>query len=131
MWVWAYLLFSLMTAVCLMQGVTPYATYSLAAITLIVLIRLCFVDQNNRPRKGHYTMPWVPILPAIGIFFNFTLCAGLDGTTWTYFGVFLALGIVIYFTYGLWHSNLEADNVTRGLDEVSLISVMNRRDSFE
>ena len=76
-------------------------------------------------------MPWVPILPAIGIQFNFLLCTGLDGTTWAYFGVFLALGLVIYFSYGLWHSNLEADNVTRGLEEVSLITVANRRDSFD
>jgi len=113
-YVWAYLVFSFLTALCLMQQFHVYATYTLGAITLIILVRLCLVEQRNRPRRGHYTMPWVPILPAIGIFFNFTLCCGLDGTTWTYFMIFLLIGIVIYFSYGLWHSNLEADNVTRG-----------------
>ena len=72
-------------------------------------------------------MPWVPILPALGIFFNFMLCTGLDGTTWAYFGVFLALGLVIYFSYGLWNSNLEVENVTRGFDEVSLVTINNFR----
>ena len=66
-------------------------------------------------------MPWVPILPASGIFFNFLLASSLDGLTWIYFGIFLAFGLVIYFAYGLWNSNLEAENVTRGEFEVSLI----------
>ena len=44
MWVWAYLVFSFMTALCLMNEVQPYATYSLAAITGLILIRLCFVE---------------------------------------------------------------------------------------
>ena len=70
-------------------------------------------------------MPWVPILPAAGIFFNFMLCCGLDGTTWLYFAIFLAFGLLIYFTYGLWHSKLEADNVYRGQEEVSLVNSFN------
>lgn len=67
-------------------------------------------------------MPWVPVLPAIGIFFNFCLCCGLDGLTWAYFGGFLALGILIYFSYGLWNSALEAETVTRGQFEISFIT---------
>jgi len=59
-------------------------------------------------------MPLVPILPCFGIFFNFMLATGLDGLTWAYFGVFLLIGLIIYFSYGMWHSNLEAENVTRG-----------------
>ena len=65
-------------------------------------------------------MPWVPFLPAIGIFFNFMLCTGLDGLTWAYFGVFVAIGIIIYFSYGLWHSNLEIEMITRGEMEMSI-----------
>ena len=67
-------------------------------------------------------MPFVPILPSVGIFFNFMLASGLDGTTWLYYGIFLAIGIAIYFIYGLWHSNLEADTACRGEFEVSLVS---------
>ena len=93
----------------------------MGVITFLILIRLCLAEQKNRPRRGHYTMPWVPILPAIGIFFNFTLCCGLDALTWLYFGIFLAIGVLIYFSYGLYHSKLELDNVTRGEFEESLI----------
>ena len=67
-------------------------------------------------------MPLVPILPAIGIFFNFMLAAGLDGLTWAYFGIFLLIGLIIYFSYSMWHSKLEVETITQGKFEVSLIS---------
>jgi len=121
LWVWAYLVISFLTALSIMKEWPEYSVYALSALTLIVLVKLCFVPQNNKPRRGHYTMPLVPILPAFGIFFNFMLACSLDGLTWSYFGIFLACGVLIYFSYGMWHSHLEPDNVTRGQFEVSLV----------
>ena len=66
-------------------------------------------------------MPFVPLLPAIGIQFNFILAAGLDGLTWTYFLVFVAIGLVIYFSYSIRHSHLETTNVLRGKMETSIV----------
>ena len=114
-----------MTALCLMKELSLYLTGGFAAFTIVILIRLCFVPQNNRPRKGHYSMPWVPILPAFGIFFNFTLACSLDGTTWMLFGIFLAIGLVVYFSYGIWNSKLEADNVMRDEFEHSIVTEYN------
>ena len=100
-YVWAFLLFSFLTAICLMRQLSMYATFALGTITILILVRLFFFEQKNKPRRGHYTMPWVPLLPAIGIFFNFTLCCGLDGLTWAYFGAFLLIGLILYFSYGM------------------------------
>ena len=66
-------------------------------------------------------MPMVPVLPAFGIFFNFMLACGLDLMTWVYFGIWLAVGLIIYFGYGISHSNLDVEMITRGEFEVSLI----------
>ena len=52
-------------------------------------------------------MPLVPLLPSIGIFINFTLACGLGATTWFFFGIFFAFGLLIYFCYGINHSKLE------------------------
>lgn len=52
-------------------------------------------------------MPFVPILPSLGIFFNFTLAVHLDWAIWFFFGIFLAVGLVIYACYGLHNSKLE------------------------
>ena len=123
MYVWLFLVVSFLTAlVAVKYRHVTWALSLLGTLSILTLIRLCFVKQTNRPRRGHYTMPFVPVLPAIGIFFNFVLACGLDGTTWGLFGAFLAIGIVIYFSYGMWHSNLEPGNVTRGQLEMSLVS---------
>ena len=66
-------------------------------------------------------MPFVPVLPAISIQFNFILCAGLDGLTWAYYLVFVVIGLVIYFGYSIRHSNLEPSNVLRGKLETSIV----------
>lgn len=66
-------------------------------------------------------MPFVPLLPAIGIQFNFILAAGLDGLTWAYFLGFVLLGLVIYFSYSIRHSHLEPNNILRGKMEVSIV----------
>ena len=67
-------------------------------------------------------MPMVPFLPCLGIMFNFLLAGGLDLLTWTLYLVFLATGIIFYFTYSMHHSKLEAGTVTRGFVETSIVS---------
>ena len=59
-------------------------------------------------------MPMVPVLPAFGIFFNFMLACGLDLITWVYFAIWLGVGLIIYFAYGISHSNLDVEMITRG-----------------
>ena len=128
-YVWLFLVVTYLTAlVAVKYRHVTWAVSILGSLSVLTLVRLCFVEQTNKPRRGHYTMPLVPVLPAVGIFFNFILACGLDGTTWGLFGAFLAIGIVIYFSYGMWHSNLEPGNVTRGQLEMSLVSGAN--DSF-
>lgn len=43
-YIWAYLLFSFLTAFCLMNKANLYATLTFAAVMLIILIRLCFAE---------------------------------------------------------------------------------------
>ena len=95
--------------------------YILAGLTLALLLRIMCAPQPNQPRSGHYKMPFVPLLPAIGIQFNFILAAGLDGLTWTYYLVFVAIGLIIYFSYSIRHSHLEPTNVLRGKMETSIV----------
>ena len=59
-------------------------------------------------------MPGVPTLPALGILFNFCLACTLDMTSWIYYGVFTVFGLLLYFSYSLSHSHLEAQTVMDG-----------------
>ena len=52
-------------------------------------------------------MPFMPVLPCAGILFNFVLVCQLDSITWVYFGSMMAVGILIYCTYGFRNSKMQ------------------------
>ena len=63
--------------------------------------------RRTRPdlERG-YRVPFVPVFPIIGIALCIYLMVDLTGTTWMRFVGWMALGLVIYFLYGIRHSRL-------------------------
>ena len=76
--------------------------FVLVALGIIVLRR----TDPDRPRP--FRTPWVPVLPLISVGFCLYLMAFLPVLTWVRFGVWLAIGAVIYFSYGIRHSRVRA-----------------------
>jgi APA family basic amino acid/polyamine antiporter len=74
--------------------------FILVSIGVIVLRRI----DPDRPRP--FRVPWVPITPVISVVACFYLMYKLPGITWIRFGVWLAVGLVLYFLYGAKHSRL-------------------------
>ena len=74
--------------------------FVLVALGIIVLRR----TDPDRPRP--FRTPWVPFLPLVSVAFCIYLMAALPVLTWIRFGVWLAIGAVIYFTYGIRHSRV-------------------------
>jgi APA family basic amino acid/polyamine antiporter len=48
----------------------------------------------------------VPLVPILGVLVCFGMMYFLDAMTWMRLGVWLLLGLVIYFTYSRHHSHL-------------------------
>jgi APA family basic amino acid/polyamine antiporter len=48
-------------------------------------------------------------VPALGAFFCLGMIAHLPKTSWIRFGLWLAVGLVVYALYGYRHSHLRAD----------------------
>jgi len=61
-------------------------------------------------------MPFVPLLPCLGIIGNHALCGAFDGQTFVNYFIFTIIGIVIYLVYGLHNSELEgkSNNFSEG-----------------
>jgi len=74
--------------------------FILVSIGVIVLRR----TDPDRPRP--FRVPWVPITPMISVVACFYLMYKLPGITWIRFGIWLLVGLVIYFLYGSRHSRL-------------------------
>ncbi|HXI19483.1 MAG TPA: amino acid permease, partial [Gemmatimonadales bacterium] len=74
--------------------------FILVSVGVILLRR----EEPDRPRP--FRVPWVPITPLISVVACFYLMYHLPGITWIRFGIWLLVGLVIYFLYGARHSRL-------------------------
>jgi basic amino acid/polyamine antiporter, APA family len=53
-----------------------------------------------------FRTPWVPFVPIMGIIVSLGLMGGLKAVTWIRLIVWLVIGLVIYFTYSVRHSQV-------------------------
>jgi APA family basic amino acid/polyamine antiporter len=58
--------------------------------------------QPERPRG--FEVPFVPLFPIISVVLCVALMSGLLVITWVRFFVWMAIGLVIYFSYSRRHS---------------------------
>ncbi len=81
--------------------------------TLFAFILVCIgililrVREPGRQRK--FRVPLVPLTPLLGIMSCAILMAGLPKLTWIRFVLWLAVGLVIYFLYGIRRSRLTGE----------------------
>ncbi|XP_017329610.1 cationic amino acid transporter 2 isoform X2 [Ictalurus punctatus] len=103
--------------VCVMSALTthygqailalePWVLGVLAASFLIFFICIVLVfRQPQTSKKVSFMVPLLPFLPILSIFVNVYLMVQLSGDTWIRFSVWMAVGFLIYFGYGMWHSS--------------------------
>jgi APA family basic amino acid/polyamine antiporter len=72
--------------------------FTIICISVIVLRKTR--PDIHRPFKA----PWVPFIPLMGALICFAQMVVLAGETWLWFILWLALGVLVYFSYGMWHS---------------------------
>ncbi|XP_033899562.3 cationic amino acid transporter 4-like [Acipenser ruthenus] len=51
-----------------------------------------------------FQVPLVPLIPGLSILMNVFLMLKLSAMTWIRFSVWLLVGLLVYFCYGIWHS---------------------------
>src|SRR6266403_1581962 len=78
--------------------------------TLFAFVIVCaavWILRIRRPDlERPFRTPWVPFVPIMGIIVSLGLMAGLNGVTWLRLIVWLIIGLIIYFTYGVKHSKV-------------------------
>ncbi|HEY1273303.1 MAG TPA: amino acid permease [Thermoleophilaceae bacterium] len=73
---------------------------------LIVNIAVIWLRRTKPEMERGFRVPFVPVFPMIGAALCIYLMTKLPGETWLRFGVWLALGLVLYAAYGFRHSKL-------------------------
>jgi basic amino acid/polyamine antiporter, APA family len=77
---------------------------------ILVMLGIIVLRRTDPARHRPFRMPWVPLLPLVGIAICLLLMVNLPRQTWILFGVWLAIGLVIYFAYGRRHSRLNTNS---------------------
>src|SRR5580658_11063606 len=86
--------------------------------TLFAFVLVClgvWILRRVDPKQHRpFRTPWVPVVPILGVIFCVFLMARLPMITWIRFFVWLVIGLVIYFTYGRYHSRVDRDATVAG-----------------
>lgn len=103
-------------ASALLAGVFPIKAVAdltnigiLAAFVVVCLAVIVFrYKKPDAPRT--FRLPLMPLVPAFGVLSSAFLMLQLHWETWLRFGVWLVIGLAIYFGYGRRHSLMNPDS---------------------
>jgi APA family basic amino acid/polyamine antiporter len=78
----------------------------LAFVIVCIAVLMLRRTDPNQPRP--FRTPWVPVVPILGVIFNGYMMYRLGWINWARLIIWLAIGLVVYFTYGQKHSKVQA-----------------------
>uniref|UniRef100_A0AAV2MSF3 Cationic amino acid transporter C-terminal domain-containing protein n=1 Tax=Knipowitschia caucasica TaxID=637954 RepID=A0AAV2MSF3_KNICA len=73
------------------------------SLAFVISLALIWAHEPQRNTKT-FQVPCVPLTPGVSILVNVFLMMKLSAMTWIRFAVWIGVGIVVYFGYGIWHS---------------------------
>jgi APA family basic amino acid/polyamine antiporter len=76
---------------------------------VIVSIAVLVLRRTNPAQARPFRTPWVPLVPILGVISNGYMMYKLGWVNWARLIVWLLIGLVVYFSYGRFHSRVQAD----------------------
>ncbi|XP_015133910.2 cationic amino acid transporter 3 [Gallus gallus] len=112
-YVCASIMAALVTAICVVLTVGANALKEgsevciLGLVVLLVFLLIVTIIIWRQPQSNvrlNFKVPFLPLLPLCSIFVNILLMVQLSTGTWVRFAVWMAVGFLIYFGYGIRNS---------------------------
>ncbi|XP_033829930.1 cationic amino acid transporter 2-like [Periophthalmus magnuspinnatus] len=91
-----------------LDEISATVPWSLALVSIfvfiLVLIMFFIWRHPQNPAKATFMVPLLPALPLLSTFINVYLMVQLGADTWLRYGIWMLVGLLIYFLYGMWFS---------------------------
>jgi APA family basic amino acid/polyamine antiporter len=81
---------------------------------VLVCVGVMVLRRSDPGMTRPFRAPWVPFIPILGALVCMAMMIKLDSTTQRYFGFWMIIGLVIYFSYSRAHSRLNSNAKTPG-----------------
>ncbi|XP_014598157.1 PREDICTED: cationic amino acid transporter 4 isoform X2 [Polistes canadensis] len=78
--------------------------FALVNVIILIIGLLVIGAHRQNPSNGRFRVPMVPLIPGLSILFNVGLMFHLSLLTWLRFFVWMIVGMLIYFLYGIHYS---------------------------
>ncbi|MHA7306703.1 amino acid permease [Arthrobacter sp. TMN-49] len=110
--------------VAILAGFTPVELLSeminIGTLSAFVMVSIgILVLRHKRPDlKPAFRVPFGPVIPVLSAVLCIFLMLNLATLTWVFFAIWLAVGLVFYFSYGHWNSRLRREEAAGILQTV-------------
>uniref|UniRef100_A0A1I8PZF6 Cationic amino acid transporter C-terminal domain-containing protein n=1 Tax=Stomoxys calcitrans TaxID=35570 RepID=A0A1I8PZF6_STOCA len=121
---------------CSMDKVFEFgSTDSIIALSILgvvlILIAVIIGFQPVSTIELTFKVPLVPLVPCLSVFANLYLMFQLDLGTWIRFLIWVFIGYVIYFVYGIRHSTQISRNINHANHAAAALDMQRTNQAFE
>jgi len=104
--VWTGIVVAAFAAVANINEVVELSNIGTLFAFVLVNAGIIILRRTDPDRLRAFKTPWVPWVPLVGIGMCIYLMLGLPLITWIRFGLWLIVGLILYYAYGFTHSRL-------------------------
>ncbi|MEC5198604.1 APA family basic amino acid/polyamine antiporter [Arthrobacter sp. PL16] len=106
---------ALLAGVFPIRAVADLTNIGILAAFVVVCIAVIVLRRTRPEVPRTFRLPLMPVVPAFGVLASLFLMLQLDWETWVRFGVWLLIGLALYFFYGRKHSLMNPDSPRHAL----------------
>jgi APA family basic amino acid/polyamine antiporter len=107
--IWTGIVVAAIAAVANINEIVELCNIGTLFAFILVSAGIIILRHTDPQRPRTFSTPLVPWIPLLGIAMCIYLMLGLPVVTWVRFAIWLAAGLILYFSYGFWHSKLKRE----------------------